>query len=51
VSANCYSIEGEGKMEEKSKQNQGKRKKSEVSGPDEDGHTKQLKSEEQTVSS
>lgn len=43
-------IEGQGKME-KSKQNQGKRKKSEVSGPDEDGHTKQLKSEEQTVSS
>jgi hypothetical protein len=40
----------EGKME-KSKKNQGKRKKSEASGPDEDGHTKQLKCEEQTLSS
>jgi hypothetical protein len=36
---------------EKSRKNQGKRKKSEVSGPDEDSCTKQMKTEEQTLSS
>jgi hypothetical protein len=36
---------------EKSRKNQGKRKKSQLSGTDDDGHTKQMKSEEQTQSS
>jgi hypothetical protein len=43
-------MQGEGKME-KSRRNQGKRKKSELSGTDDDGRTKQMKSEEQTLSS
>jgi len=42
--------QGEGKME-KSRKNQGKRKKSQLSGTDDDGRTKQMKSEEQTLSS
>jgi hypothetical protein len=36
---------------EKSRRNQGKRKKLEMSGADEDGHKKQMKIEEQTLSS
>jgi tRNA (guanine26-N2/guanine27-N2)-dimethyltransferase len=42
--------QGEGKME-KSRKNQGKRKKSQLSGTDDEGRTKQMKSEEQTLSS
>jgi hypothetical protein len=36
---------------EKSRKNQGKRKKSQLSGTDDEGCTKQMKSEEQTQSS